>query len=347
MIKVIAKYSLLLFCACCFCAVAAQTTAGAATQKILKVYEGIKNEKLVIYNKYGDVEVRTWDKNKIEMHITTSAQSTGPGSDKMLSKLVLIKDKRTENDITCRTAIVSPAGTGTVSGTKNLQALQNCTVSYIVYLPKNIDLQINNQFGNIVMPDFDGHLAIDEQYGNFIAGKILSLDTFSIKIGDAYIRNLYYGSLRANGFDSIRIDTVSGNVECGLAGGRILYVGLNKGLHNFTIKSDNINKVIINCARNLDASFSISAILSKFINLVPFIIKDNDNNPVKIPRSDTKQISSAKPLRPDGDSSLILSKKKLEMLEYLSKKTTHFSGRAGNGSGTVSITVAFSYLRIQ
>jgi len=331
----------------------AQPAAGKAVNKILRTYNNLKNEKLAITNEYGDVEIRTWEKKQVQINITIVAEAKTKMAAKKLAERVMIKDTRDNGEITCATYI---EGTDTATVSKDTGAFEKCTVTYMVYLPADLALKIKDQFGNIKMGDFAGHLEIDEKFGDVTAGSLKFIDTLHLELGSMYIKNIYNGKLAAKGFGAIKIDTISGDVHTTFSAGKIVDIGLINGSYTFSIDADNIRGINLNCAKALLANITINTKLTKFINESALVMTEVDNpekdrQPKK--NKDSLDMLIAKhdkniPGRATVDSSKVklLTLKKLAELAFL-KKSQQFHGLSGDGSAVVRINVAFSVLKLK
>ncbi len=329
------KFSLLIwFGSVSILATAQQDSLGIVmTKKITKTFDAVGRKKLSIDNAYGDVEVRTWNRKNVLINITVIATAKTSTDAKNLLTRIVIVEGQSDNAITCRTNI---GGTDSLPAKIKPQPVnEKCTINYIIYMPGTLALKIKNQFGNIKMGDYPGGLEINESFGDFTAG-ILSTATLTAALGSIHIKKIFEGEVRGKGFGFIKIDTIAGNVGCGLSAGKMLDIGFINGHYNFMLKSDNIGLVNVRLPKNFGANITATGVFSTFENKSSFTL--NTIQPSKPSRP--KDISTIKPPIADTSKIKLFDKKKLE-LNFL-KKTTEYKGTAGDGGAVLTIGVSFS-----
>lgn len=337
----------LLFCLGGALAATAAPKGNSYAKKVTKTYVDLHGEKLVIANQYGNVDIHAWNKKEVQITITISAQAATYSNAKQLAYRVNIVDTRNDSEISCKTTI---NGTDTMPRASGL-GLEKCSVAYTVYLPAGTDLKLTNQFGNILMGDFTGRLAIDEKYGDFTAGHIKTIDTLSMQLGNIFIKNLNFGNLLANGFGAIKIDTVSGDVRCNLNAGKSSDIGLTNGHYNLTLSSKNVEALNFTCVKNLLANIDIDAMFTRLDNKSSLNIIDDSSNvkgkhpakPVTLTVQGMRIDTSI--TRPMTDSLKLQLKKKM-MTIWLTTKHAHYSTPPafGNGNPNIKIDAAFGLL---
>lgn len=166
-------------------------------------------EKLEIINRYGDINISTWDKDSA--YITVEIEAYAPDRTK-LEKLIAGID-------------VNITGTGTLvraetvferEATVLLESFKKFTgklidyessvqINYFIRIPEYIDIDIRNQFGDISVEDNTGTLSIDLSNGDFRANSLNRISVLNLDFGNAEI-----GSVRSariiTSFSKIRID---------------------------------------------------------------------------------------------------------------------------------------------
>src|SRR5882724_3232818 len=68
-------------------------------------YDTLNKERLFIYNRYGKVEVSTWNRPEIQVHVVVSSKALSLEDAKAVAARVSVIDRRRRDSITCGTKI--------------------------------------------------------------------------------------------------------------------------------------------------------------------------------------------------------------------------------------------------
>lgn len=116
-------------------------------KSIKKTYIVNSNAGIDIDNKYGNITVSTWDEDKIDLEITIKV--TGGNENWVNEKLNSI-----DVDITALKSMVTAI---TKIGNSSLKSKgsSNCfEINYVIKIPKNGTVKLNNKYGNIAKNKF-------------------------------------------------------------------------------------------------------------------------------------------------------------------------------------------------
>lgn len=130
---------------------------------IKKTYNVNADATLNIENKYGNVNVYLWDENKISIDITIKV--LGNNEKKVFGKLneIDVVFSATQNLVTAKTIFQN----SNQNGGNNL----SFEINYIVKIPKNGNIDLNNKYGDITVEKLFGTSAIKCQYGSINLGQ--------------------------------------------------------------------------------------------------------------------------------------------------------------------------------
>lgn len=150
------------------------------TKKISKSFDVNKDATLSVKNKFGKVHCENWEKNSISIDVTITIN--GVSEEKA--------NKYLENigvDITGTSSLVSAV----TNLDSDIFGKNNCELSidYMIMMPKTINADITNKFGEIILAEVGGSATIDLGYGSLNA-KRLTGNTNRIEIefsDDGYI----------------------------------------------------------------------------------------------------------------------------------------------------------------
>lgn len=160
-----------------------------------------------VTNKFGNVTVVHWDKKTIKVDVTVKANAVNNVLiDKYLDNID-IKNSVKNNVLILHTWMANSA---------LIQARDRktsyCTVDYIIYMPNHINLQVNNSFGDVELPEFYAALQVSVEHGNLKAPVINNVNSnVTMRFSTAQIRELIGATLNSVN-SNVKIYTVK-NVD--------------------------------------------------------------------------------------------------------------------------------------
>ncbi len=187
-----------------FCAVTGQSfDKYDLTKTISQEYDLRADGTLDIYNKYGKVDIKTWDKQvaKIDIVIKVDARNDKKAQE-MMDRIDVV--------FTNKPDYVSAKTTFSEDRKVSYQNSYNAeyTIDYTIYMPKNAHLKIFNKYGNTEIEALDKSVAAEIKYGD------LSMDNV---IGDVDLQ-LGYGNAKMKDMASLTAQVKYSNVEAGNTG---------------------------------------------------------------------------------------------------------------------------------
>jgi hypothetical protein len=141
------------------------------SKTIHKEYSVNSDALLKINNRYGNVDITSWDENRIvfEIEITVS----GNNEDKVLSKLdgIHVDFDANKHEVYAKTKINKNKSSSWFSwGSFNNNL--SYKINYKVKMPKSNNLTIYNDYGSIYLNELDGEANINCDYGKIIIGSL-------------------------------------------------------------------------------------------------------------------------------------------------------------------------------
>lgn len=136
--------------------------AAIETKIIDKSFTVNPNAELRINNKYGNINMTTWDKNTVEFHIEIKVD--GANADRVKERIhsISVEFNANSNLVSAETIIKN------IKNTNNI----NITIHYFVKLPKTNSVNLTNRYGNISLDALKGSSVINLDYGNLNLGNI-------------------------------------------------------------------------------------------------------------------------------------------------------------------------------
>ena len=175
-------------------------------KNIKKTYIVNSNAGIDIDNKYGNIIVSTWDENKIDLDITIKVSG---GNENWVNERLNSIDV----DINALKSMVSAITNIGNSSLKSRGSSNSFEINYVIKIPKNGTVKLNNKYGNITTLTLESTTDIACKYGKIILGK-LNGDSNRIEIGYSQNSSIDYiksGNIEAR-YSGIKINE-SGNLN--------------------------------------------------------------------------------------------------------------------------------------
>lgn len=171
------------------------------TVKVHRMHYVSPSATLELNNKYGNIHISTWDVDSVCIDIDFFI------SEKNESRFSKVKEN-VDFKITGNSAYLMAE---TVFGSKyssffsdikeatNLMSTNQSTqINYFVKVPNYINLKINNRYGNVFIPDFQGNLNVELSNGDFQAKKITGSNNLNLAFGLVLIDELEQANIQMN-----------------------------------------------------------------------------------------------------------------------------------------------------
>ncbi len=172
------------------------------TKEINKRFKVDPETRIEITNKYGKIELNTWDKDSVIFNINIRVE------DKKLSKLEkAINDIDFEITNSQHFLIVKTLIGENQSGLSKeiqkfketlLQSDSKMEINFMVWLPKTNELKVNNKFGDIFIGDYQGDVEITLSNGNLKSHDFGGRTDLNLSFADATINEIKTGRLNFN-----------------------------------------------------------------------------------------------------------------------------------------------------
>lgn len=150
------------------------------TKSFSRTFPADRNDKVVLSNQFGSMNVKTWDKKEVKIDVSISVYSSNEKEAQRLLDGVNIAADKNGEQIACKTSIDEN------SWGRNRK--REIKVDYVVYMPSTNSLTLSQQFGPATIGDFAGPLYAKVQYGNFNAGNLSNTNNYiSVQYGNSNI----------------------------------------------------------------------------------------------------------------------------------------------------------------
>ena len=233
-------------------------------KNIKKTYIVNSNAGIDIENKYGNITVSTWDENKIDLDITIKVSG---GNENWVNERLSTIDV----DINALKSMVTAITNIENSSLKSRGSSNSFEINYVIKIPKNGTVKLNNKYGNITTLNLESTTDIACKYGKIILGK-LNGDSNRIEIGYSqnssidYIKNgnieARYSGIKINESGNLNVDAnytdvslLEGqNIKCKGNYGSFKFQKINSLVGSSNYVTISIAEVLNNL--NIDATYS-------------------------------------------------------------------------------------------
>ncbi len=150
---------------------------GQTRSKTLEhTFENIKGSKLVINNKYGDINITDWNENKVSIDIKIEVTASSEEKSEKLLKYINVEFSTEDNLLKAITKIEDKFSSSK-SGWIHFDDDKNFSINYTIKMPKDLDIELVNKYGDLTATELNGHSDINIRYGTIRANKIMRGNT--------------------------------------------------------------------------------------------------------------------------------------------------------------------------
>lgn len=134
------------------------------TQTIKKEYAISPTGTTAITNKYGKVDIKTWDKNRVKISVTIVVDASNETSAQEVFDRISIDFSNSGDYVKAETSI-EPRKSRWFSWANNNKS--DYRINYSVYVPKTNSLELDHKYGDLYVAAVDGKVNMDVKYVNF------------------------------------------------------------------------------------------------------------------------------------------------------------------------------------
>jgi len=157
---------------------------------------------LEVNNKYGNIHFSTWEKDSVDIAISFFISEKNEVKFKKIKDNVNFKITGNSAYMVAETVFGSKYGSfiKNIKEATNLQIPDNSRtrIDYFIKVPAHINLKVNNRYGNIFIPDFNGNLNIDLSNGDFQAKRINGNNHLKLAFGNVLIESMKQSTIDLN-----------------------------------------------------------------------------------------------------------------------------------------------------
>lgn len=194
------------------------------TREFVKRFAIKPETRIDITNKYGKIELNTWDKDSVVIKFRMEINEKKPIKlEKTMGNLdfdisnnpyyLVVKTQFDKNKSQLESEFQKFKET-------ILQTNGSIRIDLTVWLPDNHGLTLENKFGDIIMGDYKGETQISISNGNLKTGDLTKRSTLNLNFADAVFNNLTnslimsnYSDIKVRNSSVIRLESKSSTIE--------------------------------------------------------------------------------------------------------------------------------------
>ncbi len=180
------------------------------TKTIKKEYEVSSNATVHINNKYGKVDVKTWDKNRVKIDVRILVRANTEADAQKVFDRINVQFSNTGNFVKAETTIEPLSRKWWDSSTQK----NDYSINYEVFVPSTVSLELYNKYGDVYAAAIKGKGTIDVKYGNFKLDGLNETSNITLAYGNGkltkagnIVTDVSYGRLNVTEANEIDINS--------------------------------------------------------------------------------------------------------------------------------------------
>jgi len=234
-----------------------------------KTYTVNSSDRVKFDNRFGEVKINIWEKNEVKVDITMVGKANSDDVAQEVLDRIKIEDGKNSSGVYFKTVLGDdndwPKG--------NKYNKTGFSIDYVIYMPANNPLTVENEFGKTFIPDYKGEITIVQKFGQLTAGKLSNTKKIHIEFSPGTIIEGIAGGELDIRFSRSQVNRLEGKVKAFFEHNGSLKLGIDNSLTGLTIKNS-FTDLYLDASSNLSATFNIRTSFKEFINKTSFNIKE-------------------------------------------------------------------------
>lgn len=241
---------------------------------ISKSYNVGPDDRLSIENSFGNIVITTWDKNEIQVDVEVGVRASSEEKAQEMMNVINVKDNQGGHDISFKTDI------GQMSGKDNWNKNEDTRKFYVDYkiiMPSKNSIRVENSFGKINIPDFEGSASLTSKFGELTTGRLPNATLVHVEFGKADIGQLNNADvvLKFNG--NSQVAGISGNSKVDVQFCSRVDITVDNTVSALSLVQS-YSTINLRVSGNLSAQFDVHTNFGSFNNKTEFDITEDDKD---------------------------------------------------------------------
>ena len=193
------------------------------SRTVKKSYSVNSDATVGINNKYGNVNIITWNKNTVEITVEITVKGNDLGTVEKKLRNIEIEFNANSDLVSAKTRFEKSSKSWSFWGKSKNTSYK---INYTVKMPKSNNVKVSNDYGNIMLNEIDGSANINCDYGKITLGDLNSSNNkinidytkgSSINFMKAGYVNADYSKLTIDKTDTVKINSDYSTISVGVA----------------------------------------------------------------------------------------------------------------------------------
>ncbi len=298
----------------------------AHERTISQSYAVSTNDKLDIENQFGNVNIKTWNRNEVKVDIKIEVSSNVKEAAQQIFDNINVEHGKNGNVVKFETDLHAKDGKG-YKGKHN----NSMSIDYEVMMPASLQLDLENKFGKTTLPDLQGKVNVQQEFGDLYAGKLSNPEKIEVRFGGVIIESAVNGKYEFGYASSeAAIKNLSGKADVEIQfckSGNVVINAVN--IEELKVEAQ-YSDVAVVVAKNVSAGIKVETNFGSFTNKSTFDVKkeedDDDSKQFRGPKFNNSYRGKAgdgrNKIELDGNFSDIILSHEVPPAKEKKKKTT-------------------------
>lgn len=191
------------------------------SKTIKKEYSVNRDATVIIDNKYGAINITTWNENRVEITVKITVKGNNMSTVEKKLQSIDVDFNANSSEVSAKTRFNNSGSRWSFWGNNNNLSYQ---VNYTIKMPVSNNVTLDNDYGTILIDQINGRTAINCDYGKLLIGDLNnSANTINIdycngsSIGfmKAGLINADYSKITVDKTDNIKINSDYSTINIG------------------------------------------------------------------------------------------------------------------------------------
>jgi hypothetical protein len=214
------------------------------SKTLKKEYDITPIGNVYLYNKYGKMDVKTWDKNRVKVTVTILVREENEEEAQRVFDAIKINFSNGSDYVKAETLIEPLRRNWSWWGDKS-----DYKINYEVYMPSTLNLNADQKYGDLYAEPISGKAKVVVKYGNFKVESVGDGSSFELGYGNGTVgkaKNAYFGVSYSKLNVSDAEEATVNSAYSGLVFGNVDLLNTTAKYDNYTITNAKNLKVACN-----------------------------------------------------------------------------------------------------
>ena len=214
----------------------------------------IGNEQIILNNKFGKLNINTWDKKEIKVSVTYSVGAKNKEAAEEMLGNIIIDFQQKNNQISFKTVFNEGKTNWNNQG-------YEINIDYTVFIPNGSNVVAENSFGELSIGDFSGTAELISKHGSLVTGKLSNQPNIKVEFGKANMESLSNPNLVVK-YSKAEIQSISGKIKAVFDYCNNIDLPITNNIQDADIRS-NYTSLYLVTDKSIDADYDITTNYSR------------------------------------------------------------------------------------